>query len=354
MIPAALRSVVRRVGGPFRRPRRADLEEGFSLLEVVIAFALLMIVMIPTAVFMSDETTTTGSLRNRVVAANLVDQMLESYQQQASTSAGFTTLSSGADQGATSSTQTVGGVTYTLTTTKQWQSTSVAAGDCASNGNGSSATASTALLFIEASVSWHNMGGTPPVVATTTVAQPYGSGSTSSGSLELSVSGATGGGSANVPVTLTNQDSGATYSYVTDANGCLFVPGLPPSPASSPKGYTITLAEAGWVDPQENTTVTDSSVLIGGGSVTSVSNLQYDQGGTIAVTYTGGTPPTGMPVTVHNNNLKVVGGILAPAPGTNTAVGPLYPYTDGYNYWLGDCSDNAPSGGGPLAVPTAW
>jgi type II secretory pathway pseudopilin PulG len=312
----------------FHQPR---LDEGFTLIEIVFAFALLIVVLIPTATFLSDETVATGNLRNRVVAANLVNQMMDGYQAQGQTS--FGTLDSAADQAPTSTTQKVGGITYTLTTTTRWQSTNVGTGDCDSNGNGSPATANTAVLFVEAAVSWRNMGGTPPVVAVTTIAQPFGTGSTGAGSLELAVTGASATASPNVLVSLTG--AGNTYTYLTDNNGCLFVPNLTPA-----TNYSVSLSLAGWVAINEASTASQSSITITGGQLTNVA-LSYDDGATIAVTYTGLRPPIGMPVTIANTLLTP--DPLAPAPGTQTAIGPLYPFANGDFYWLGDCQDSVPA-----------
>jgi len=128
---------------------------------------------------------------------------------------------------------------------------------------------------------------------------------------------AAGEGVANVPVVLNDPDSGANYSYTTDSNGCLYVPNLPPDSTPSGKGYTITLSEPGWVsgDGFEASTESTSGVNVTAGTLTTLTAglLSYDDGATIDVTYTGGTPPSGLPVTISNSSLKPTGRPPRPA-----------------------------------------
>jgi Tfp pilus assembly protein PilV len=320
--------------------RRPD--DGFTLLEVIIAFFMLLLVLIPTAQFLSDQSAATGNLRNRVVASNLVDQMMEKYEAESVTS--FSALESGSSGQAVpngppvSTTQTVGSIRYTLTTTEDWQETGVDSG-CDSNGNGSDI-GSSALLFIEASVSWEDMDGTPPISATTTIAQPYTSDSSTTGSLELSVTGANGTGAdeSGVAVVLTDNDTGSSTTQYLNTDGCLFVPNLTPTPLRG-KGYTFELQQAGYVTPLEGTTYSQSGIDITGGAVTSES-ANYDVAGTIDASYSGGIPPVGMPITVANTSLIPSGTYVF--SGT-TSLTPLYPYPNGYSVWAGDCPDSNPA-----------
>ncbi len=311
--------------GQSRRASGGD--DGFTLVEVLIAMTLLMVVLIPTAVFLSDQVLATGNIRSREVGSQLASQVLETARGQS-----FATLQQGVNGPPTSTTQTVGTVTYTLTTTKRWQTATVDAGGCNSSGNGGSNLASSALLLVEATVTWQSMGGTAPVRADTTIAQPWTSGAPTSGSFELAVTGASGGPSVNVPVVVTDSANHAV-TYQTDLNGCLFTANVVPGV------YALKLSQPGWVDPNGNLSATQSLTVVAG-QFTTASPMNYDSGATITVVFAGGLPPSNLPMTVANTSLIPNGTRIF--TGGLTSLAPLYPYTNGYSVWAGDCPDSNP------------
>jgi hypothetical protein len=286
-----------------------------------------LVVFIPTAIFLSDQVLATGNLRDRLVAANLAAQILETARSES-----FATLQQGADGPPTSTTQTVGSITYTLTTIKRWQTATVDASGCDSTGNGASNLASSALLLVEGTVTWRSMSGTPPVRADTTIAQPWTSGAPTTGSFELAVTDAGGAPSGNVPVVVTDANNNKA-TYLTDSNGCLFL-------ANEAAGtYTLQLNQTGWIDAQENPAPSEP-ISVTAGAFATATPMNYDNGATISLSFSGATPPINLPVTVANTSLIPSGTHALTGGAPSTA--PLYPYRNGYAVWPGGCPDSNP------------
>ena len=314
--------------------------------------ALLVIVTIPTTELMVQAERSTGTIRNDVVAANLVEQSLGTARSEP-----FSLLISQAvpNGAALTTTQTVGQIPYTVKLLTRWQATSATSGACDNPANGTNGTS--AVLFVEASVSWTG-ALTPLPTADTIIAPPstYFSNAPDDGNLALTVTGSPTSTSPappqfNVPVTVTGPNGG---TYTTDANGCLFLAYL------APGSYTISLNTAGWSDTQENTISTETVTLVA--NQTTTASMSYDLGGTLTTTLTGATPaPIGLPVTITNSGLftgtdTVTGGI-----GGTTVITPLWAYANGYQAYAGRCPEANPAAqgaSGPLytgapTLPTA-
>src|ERR1700738_1495939 len=60
-----------------QRGRRREEERGFTVIEVMIAFSLLLVMLIPAIALMQQTVKVSGDIRHRIVSANLPSQQLE-------------------------------------------------------------------------------------------------------------------------------------------------------------------------------------------------------------------------------------------------------------------------------------
>jgi hypothetical protein len=260
-----------------------------------------------------------------VVAANLATQDLEQVRGFAADPIKFTTSIA---LGRTTSTQTVGRVTYTINQDAEWVGQRAATSDC------DSAPGSAQLLRVTALVSWPAMGGTKPVQSTTTLAPPVGAYDPSTGSIAVKVFSASGAAQAGVPVTAVGSTS---RTQNTTADGCAFFA------YETPATYRVSLAKAGYVDDQEAGTPSQTaSVTVG---TTTSMQFNYDVGATINVSGWSNPAPaaaTGVPVSVANTGLQPYRS--ASFGAGSTALSPLFPYPSGYVVFAGSCTDADPIG----------
>jgi Tfp pilus assembly protein PilV len=359
-----------------RRRRRcpqkaqAGAADGFAILEVVIAFTMLVIILIPAAALFSTVIRVSANTRNRVEAANLAAEQIDVGRATS-----FGTLAAQASGGTVqTSTSKEGGITFTIAQSASWVNESTNA--CGGTGNGAAGTQP--ILAMTETVTWPDMGSTHPIVAQTDVAPPAGYYSNSLGNLAVDVVDSNGAPVVGASVTITGPtDAGP---ILTGATGCAFAAFL------NPGAYAVSASLAGYVDMDENLTASapapgkPPNIAIGAGSTvgwtlhyapaaqvpisytstpaqmpaptttttlagptTTTSSTTTTPGATTTTTTPPGTvtyPTNGYPVTVND-------AAYLPAPVTYSAplAGPLqlWPYSNGYDIYPGGCADNDPA-----------
>ncbi|MGH9103282.1 MAG: type IV pilus modification PilV family protein [Acidimicrobiales bacterium] len=303
------------MGGRSLRRWRAEQERGFTVIEVVIAVSLLIVVLVPAAKLLDSGITTSGETRLQVVAANLATQQLEKTR-----AAPFSSVQSGR----TTSRQTVDGVSFTVYQDVTPVDQATMASTCSSGAVGQQ------LLEVTAEVQWPSMHGAEPVTASTVLAPPVGAYSPSNGDIAVLVLGAAGQDQASVPVSVSGTQSGTAS---TTAEGCAFFVNMPPGT------YQVSLSAPGWVSDQGQASPSQP-VSVTAGEISAL-QFDYDQATTLDVSYRASPPAaSGLPTSIGNTHLQPTG-TDSFAAGT-TALGPLFPYTDGYQLWAGDCSESDP------------
>jgi Tfp pilus assembly protein PilV len=367
--------------GRGRRPGAASLGRdsgGFAILEVVIAFTILIMVLIPAADLYATVIGISANARDRVVATNLVAQQVDIGRASA-----FSGLAAQANtDSAQANTAKEGGITYTVTQTAQWVSESTNA--CGSTGNGAAGTQP--ILAVTETATWPDMGSTLPVVAQTDVAPPAGYYPATDGNLAVSVTDSNGNPVVGASVMVT---SPATAGPVlTGPTGCAFMAFLSPG-----TGYDVQATLPGYVDMHENPTATADNLALGAGVTLAVplnyapaASVAIGLGSTVAVpppttttvatttttvaatttttqvgtTTTTTTVPT-TTTTVSTTTTTTPGSVVDPVNGyavtaldkgsgtTITYPAPLtgdlelWPYADGYDIYPGGCPDNDPT-----------
>lgn len=354
-------------------------EQGFAIVEVMISFAILMIIFVPVALLFNTVIAMSANSRDRVTAANVASE--EIAQARATD---FTTL---LDQEGSELDSSVkeGGITFSVAQTSSWVNESNVANACGGTGDGSAGTQP--LLAITETVTWPSMGSTLPVISETDIAVPPSYQPSSLGSLAVSVQDTDGDGVTDATVTMLNTTDGTSKTVRTGRTGCAFEAYL------TTGTYTITAQKSGYVDMNENTTATASGVALSAGDTVPVT-LNYAPAAVVSIGFTSTAPQLPPPTTTttlpptttttvagattttaattttttlasttttlavsptvnyptNGYPVTVCNACSAPRPSTITYSAPvsgplqLWAYSNGYHIYPGGCTDNDPDG----------
>ena len=306
-------------------PRRA--EEGFGLIELIVALSVFSILMGGIVVTLTAGLGLARSNRERTVAANLASQDIDAVRQ-----ADFTSLV----PGLSTSTIAVDGVDFTLTRNLEWVNTSASSGECDSAGSVPQ------VLRATVDVSWTDMKTVQPVRTSTVLSPPVGSYDANLGHIAVRVRDRNAAPSPGVPVRIVGPGTDETLSTTgtTAASpGCAFFAFL------TPGSYTVTLGTSGYVDRQ-GVASPSQAVGVNSGQVASVA-FDYDVAASLTATITGnfgGTPANTMPLTLGNTGFLPTGTKVVAGVGAVRTLANLFPFVDGYTGWSGDCADADPLG----------
>jgi Tfp pilus assembly protein PilV len=318
---------------PRSRPAEGGSVDGFTIVEVLVAITVLVIAMIGAALLFENAIITSGNTRNRVVAANLATEQMESVRGQASNPATFQLIPQGTTTYPTDATdptnaQLVNGIQYTVEQAVQFVGQNSTTSSCDSPGptNGQ-------ILQVSETVTWNDMGGTQPIHEVTALAPPVGVYSTSTGSIAVKILDSTGAPSDSVNVQISGP---TTLSQATTGSGCAYFAFVPAGT------YAVSVVDGGVGDQEVSPPVQNASVSIG---QTAPVQFQYDTAATIVATIPASPPPaTGMSISVANTGLQPYGQFSFAATGATTTSPPLFPYVSGYTVFAGNCTDNNPLG----------
>ncbi|PID54979.1 MAG: hypothetical protein CSB46_01000 [Micrococcales bacterium] len=207
---------------------RATSEDGFSLLEVVVALALFMIMSASLGYALTRVLHTSRSNESRVIAANLAERKLETLR-----SMNPLDIALGAHP---RETVTIENRDYFLDVRASYNTVGEYQNAC----EGASGKASFTAVHIE--VSWSKMDGVQPIRSDTTFALPVTGVTATTGVLTIPVEDAAGEPVQNMPVTLTGP-TGSAMTATTMSDGCAVFTNVAPS-----TGYTASVNSRGWVD----------------------------------------------------------------------------------------------------------
>lgn len=302
-----------------------------SVIEVVIAFAIFLAVLLPVANLLDTGVQSAGESVSRVVAANLATQQMERLAAEP-----YADIAPNATR---SWAQVVGGARYDLTESTRFIPESPSANACDAPGQGGANLQPE--LLVQVTVTWAGLGNLAAVRQSSTFTPPAGTYS-NTGNLDVQVLGASGTDpQPAIPVTFVGPaPSTASVVIPTDPNGCAFAAYLRPG------SYEVSLSTAGYVDAQGNPAPSLSeSVQVG---VTTDVQVSFAKAATISVRVAPAATPTGavaaaggLPMSVGNVALQPSGTLAFP-PGA-TSLGGLFPYPSGYGVWAGECPDSNPS-----------
>jgi Tfp pilus assembly protein PilV len=328
-VPASARS---RAGSG---PRRG--EAGFGLLEVVIAFAVLLVVLVATAELTSSLLGQAATTRGQVTATDLADQYLNALAEDP-----LSTLQSDVNHNVSLGSTTVGGERYSLTQYLGWEGTGAAPSLCTS-GNPPE------VMQATITVTW---GQTQKVAETSVINPPYGAAQSTDGWLSIRVESAADpslppSDVTAVSVTVTPAGGGSGTTYVPDSQGCLYQP-------EASGSYSVTVSgpvSPTFVDNNERTAPPAVTATVTAGQATDV-GFPFDEAATVTFAPQVPGPPlaSGMPVTVANPGMTSGSQVVVPAGGNGAGPVALFPFPTGYTAWYGDCSTEQPASPATVAV----
>ncbi len=335
----------------YRMVRRArdthESDAGMTLIELMWAMVIFAFVATATVGALEMALKTTRSDRSRVAASDLAARELEIVRNTFTGSASGPGLIADATNpdplpgGSAGQPLVVDNVPYTVTRNTEW----IVAGTGKSPCDGG-ATVAYPSMAVKISVTWSLMGNTQPVTAYTVLTPSKNwVQSASNGYAAVKVLDSTASPVKNTVVTMTGP--GGTMTDTTSDDGCAVFS------TSSVGSWTASINQSGYVDFYGNQNATKNVTIAVGGLVQATIN--YDKAATATVqeaTQGGYNLPTSLPwLTFANTGLQPTGTRYVQAAGSTTTVTSLWPFSDGYTMWAGQCNQADPAASGGTRSP---
>jgi len=330
--------------------RRRD-DDGVTLMEVMIAFTLLMVLSATVAGGLLAVQKSAFRSKERSAAANLAAREIEitrNWFHSADTAPAAVMAAGDVTNGNPLPGQTgalvVDNVPYTVKREVAWLVTGTGVSAC----DGGSIV-SYPSISVHVQVTWPNMGNVAPIVSDTVLTPPKSVLNTTSAYIAVKV--VDRDGQPNEGRTVTAVGPSGSLTDTTGPDGCAtFVLGTAGT-------YTLSVTEgsSGYVTFNG---ATSQTATVTAGSLT-VRSFSYDLGETLVAALKPPTgfnlPTTAIPVTIGNSGILPAGVASYATTGGSATIGPVWPFASGYSTWAGSCtgSDPALTGGRPAAVVPA-
>ena len=302
---------------------RARPDAGFSLIELIVSLTIFSLLIGTLVTLIATGLQAARTNKDRSVAVHLASQEMDAIRQ-----ASFSSLAIGQS----SHNVTINTVVYAVKRETEWVAKNATSDACDSTGS------SPQVLRATVSVTWPNMHNTQPVETSTEIAPPVGSYNADNGHIAVRVRDSNASPVGGVPVRVTGSGVDTTQTSI-DGSGCAFFGFL------APGTYSVTLGTTGWVDRQGNPVPTQS-VGVTAATITSIA-FDYDQAATVALNLSGinsGLPANAVPISLANTGLLPAGTTTVTGTGISRTLTNLFPFSDGYEMWSGDCADADPQG----------
>jgi Tfp pilus assembly protein PilV len=301
-------------------------ERGSILIEVMVSAVLLVVATLALMSAIDGASASSGRSKGRSIAAQLAEQDQERMRGKR-----FVDLTNFTE----TNTRTVGGVPYTVVSESDWiRDATGGTESCANNSTEAD------YIRIRSTVTSPTVGKmTKPVVMDSLVAPPVAAFRTAEGTLGIALKDRDGKALSGVAVTINGPK---LLTDMTNSVGCAVFAFIPTGT------YTIALNQTGWVTGKDV-----SQGTVQDGKVTVV-DVQYDRASSITGRFYTKLPssPGGPLVDVaargwHLSAAKkgsppiVFAASPAPGPVTEITATNLFPWTEGYGMYSGNCADNA-------------
>lgn len=277
---------------------------------------------------------TSGTDRARSIAAGVAQQ-----DQEKMRSLSLVNLSNYRN----TATQTVGGVPFTVASAADWVADSSGAPACTAGNTVAD------YLKITSTVTWPQMHKSRPTVITSLVSPPNGSFGPAQGSLVMQLRDRDANGVSGVAVSAAGP---TTASQTTGSTGCVLFAYLPVG------NYTVTLPGALCVD-RAGTQPPSATATVASETMTSLT-IDCDLPGTINASFDTKPSWSATPIASKGRYLAVSQSGL-PSPGRRSfgdgsaqnaiTANRLFPFTDGYNVYSGNCAGADPTTWGQTVQP---
>lgn len=325
-------------------------EDGTTLVELLVAFAILMILIGGLAATLIQSVRVTREARWREIAANVATAEVENLRA----------IGPGAiASGTVVEDRTTSAGTVTVERTTEWIPADAAADACQAPTD-----APRDLLRVTVLVSWPGIDNRSPTRTQTIITPAVGSFDLDRGHVAVRVLDRDGRTPAARPlVRLTGGPLNVQESQLASTDGCAFFDHLEPG------DYTAIVMASDVVDDQGNEDL-ERDLAVQAAATTPV-QFTYDRPASleVALTHLGGGVPAGIDLTLRNTGLLPDGFRIVPGDGDLRTIAPLFPYASGYEVWpsVGGCAatdpaavggervlaDTPPDGLSSVAVPLA-
>lgn len=319
-----------------RRTASTVSDRGVGLIEVIVAVVLLgVLTSIVLAIVLQSQAATVNN-RSRVAASNLAAREIDFVREQfAATDTGpIDIISAGVvtnphSFGAAGSPLVVDGTPYTVKRSVAWNVT----------GSGSSACEGGSVvpyptMNVRVEVTWPNMGSTKPVVSTTNLAPPKGTGlSTTKSYVAVKVTNAAGKVNPGRSVTVYATSGGESRSGLTDESGCAVLE-VNPAAGTSGTSYSVRLTDSGHVDISGNPSPVRLVGNVVRGALNSSIDMSFDRAASVTVRIVGGgvidSDVNGSSVSLYQSEFAGASAISSKqVTGVSTTIGGLWPTSYG-------------------------
>jgi type II secretory pathway pseudopilin PulG len=321
-------------------PRPSEREAGVSLIEVMVAMLLFAIMSLGLATSMVTALKVTDNSRNRVVAANLAAEAIDTAR---GTTDIMNVVSAANDV-------TVDGKTFRVAVDARWVGT-VAGSD----GQCSAGAGVLRYKRVNVAVTWNGMLAAPPVRADTQVTPSKRVSDPDRGVIVVSVRTASGAANPGIEVTAVPSPLGANGAQaisatpVTDAQGCAYLLNV------APGTYVVSVSKPGavpaYIDSSQSLTPSFSVDVVAESSGTAA--FQFDQAGTFTVSYASNftTEPVVLPGVMQTTFANDFGTYVSNSPSASQ----LHPFTAGYSVIAGKLAETGSAAPSCQSVdPGAW
>lgn len=293
-------------------------DEGFTLVEILVATLVFALTATATVGILITAIRTVRENSDRVYSANLARSEIE---RQRELGTDFITIGN-----ATSTTTTPEGV-FTISTTSNWVGLNQATDACAAAAPGQ------AYMRVHVEVSGATIS--EPQVSDTIIAPGDDSSLIDTGQLAIKVADERANPVSGVTLQVRNvAAAGATSTYITGPDGCVFVPKLAPSAS-----WQVTINRGGYVPRIVNGTTTTSAVM-----AAQTTRMSFEYAAASSIEFTSSIAdfpiPGGIPVSMGQDPLAIAPVAAVAYPKT---VSGLWPSVGGYQAWLGACIDSDPA-----------
>lgn len=317
---------------------RTHTDDGFSLLEAVVAAVVLGVAATAVAGLLIRGLEVAQNATRRTTAANLAATRIETVQGTKALD-----IPNGRTEFAPT---TISGTSYTVVQDAAFVALGASADAC----QGGAGTL--AYKRVTVTVTWPSMGATKPVRSDTLRSLGFGADGLDAamGAAAVKVLNSSGVGVPGISVTVQGSAGGpAVGTQTTGADGCLVFVGVPPG------DYVALLGAAGYVDAEGAQASTSNPFGVTAAQLTTTS-VSYDRPGQLSVgvappsTY---SPPSNLGVTLQSSLwtglqrrpfpdcAEVTTSPQQCVTGGNRTATALFPAA--YTAWAGTCSDARPS-----------
>jgi hypothetical protein len=304
--------------------RRSAAQDGSSLVEVVVAAALLLILSLGVLAALDHADARGVEQKAKGIAGNLAQA--EQERLRALPLQDLSNLH-------TTGTEVVNGAAFNVESRAEWVTDATGEANCATGG------APADYLRITSTVTSTSLRRRTPVTLDSIVTPPARSFSSTEGSLSVRIVDRRGDPVAGQTLSLTGDEN---VSGITNSKGCVLWGYLPAA-----NDYVLSYSSQGWIDPSGATTISATQSVAGEQTRNVV--LTYDRGGTLSVDFV----TTRMSDGVRVPSSPAFATIEHPGPpatllpyalnGSHLDTPLLFPFTSPYSVYAGSCTQARPS-----------